>query len=412
MEKFDVIFLSEETFARSEPEGAVSKLWVQTPEGTGLFKEACQNPYYQEVRNDWPEKIVSELSIRLSIPAARYELAQFESSEGGISGSISFELSDYGGKREPLEKFLEESIENYNYGSDYHVSSVMNFLEKQNVQLPTDYSLPKGIRDASDILVGALMLDALTSNIDRHSRNFDLITISDEGIRYLSPVFDNGRSLGSFLNDEVKENRSVSDYSMSAYSSITVEGYQKNGLEVFQEAAKFRPQAAKIWQQTLSKIAPQQINELFDRIPDGIITPTSKKFAIDLLNHNQKQLLDLEIKLSPSETQQMRVEKIAPILIDYLRLNEKKQVESDKSIVEFDSKNKTITYQNKIDKDEYLSAQYIDKRWIDKGSNISQSKESYFTDDAAAKIERLKAKKLEATYPKSSNKESQKRRSL
>lgn len=295
MDKFELFTVSQSLNDKREAEGAIPKLWVQTSEGRALFKDAAQNQYYPEMRSDWSEKIANELATCLDLPSARYELAQLESLEGLIPGSISIKLSDYGGEREPLETILERAIENYNYGSDYSVSLVINILEKQNVQLPPDYSLPEGINDGADMFVGALMLDACTCNIDRHSRNFDIITDPNEGIQYLSPIFDNGRSLGSFLQDDLKVNRSISDYSKSAQSSITVEGYKKNGLETFLEAAKLRPQAAKVWQNQLSQIRTQEIQELFARIPEDRITPVSRDFALNLLSHNQSQLLSLDL---------------------------------------------------------------------------------------------------------------------
>jgi hypothetical protein len=38
-------------------------------------------------------------------------------------------------------------------------------------------------------------------------------------------------------------------------------------------------------------ITPEQINEIFDRIPEGRITPISATFAKDLLAYNQNELL-------------------------------------------------------------------------------------------------------------------------
>lgn len=297
MDKFQVFYLSEKNLdlRRREKEGAVPKDWVRTSEGQALFKDAGKRPYNPEIRNDWPEKIVSELATRLNLPAARYELAQLETPTEIQEGSISFEIYDYGGKRTALESSCEKLFPRYNYGSDYNVSNVIFILEQQNVQLPPGYSLPEGINDGVDLFVGALMLDAYTVNIDRHCRNFDLIELKDEGIIYLSPIFDNGRSLGSCLQDEAKVDRSISDYAISAKSSITIDGYNKSGLEVFQEAAKFRPQAAAIWQNQLSQISQQEIQDLFSRIPDGIISSVSREFATELLSYNQSQILNLDL---------------------------------------------------------------------------------------------------------------------
>lgn len=85
--------------------------------------------------------------------------------------------------------------------------------------------------------------------------------------------------------------------------------------------------------------------------------------------------------------QQRRVEQIAPIMIEYLKLNKKPRVENDNSIVEFDSKTKTVTYQNKIKEIEYLKAQYAGGKWIDIGSNISGEKEADILNRIAPRIQ-------------------------
>jgi hypothetical protein len=92
-----------------------------------------------------------------------------------------------------------------------------------------------------------------------------------------------------------------------------------------------------------------------------------------------------------------RVEKIASILIDYLKLNQNKTVENDNAVVKFDSKTKIITYQNKINPQEYLTAQYVENKWLDLGTNISQTKESYFTNIAAVNLAKLQSKKPKPT---------------
>ena len=68
-------------------------------------------------------------------------------------------------------------------------------------------------------------------------------------------------------------------------------------------------------------------------------------------------------KVTPTEEiQQTRVEKIAPILMDYLDLNQTFKAESTKSLIQFNQGTKTLTYEDKINKNEYLSAQSIEGR--------------------------------------------------
>lgn len=119
----------------------------------------------------------------------------------------------------------------------------------------------------------------------------------------------------------------------------------------------------------------------------------------------------MDLVLSRDHEQQNRIEKIAPILIEYLKLNHKKEVENDNSVVKFDSEAKTFIYQDKANSQEYLKAQYVENKWLDIGSNISQAKESYFTDVAALNILQLQSEKLKPIHSHSSSNQPKRKRS-
>jgi len=88
--------------------------------------------------------------------------------------------------------------------------------------------------------------------------------------------------------------------------------------------------------------------------------------------------------------QQQQVEKIAPVLIDYLNLNKKYLVENSKTKIEYNPNSQTLQYHNKENSNEYLLAEFEKGKWRDRGSKISPEKESYFLNDAVAKIDELK----------------------
>ena len=99
-------------------------------------------------------------------------------------------------------------------------------------------------------------------------------------------------SLGSTDEDEDKPNLALSDYVNRYSQSCFQEGYNKlPTLTVFERAARLYPDAAKIWQERLKQVNTTQIQEIFNRIPDGRITPIAAKFAIDLLTYNRERIL-------------------------------------------------------------------------------------------------------------------------
>lgn len=94
-----------------------------------------------------------------------------------------------------------------------------------------------------------------------------------------------------------------------------------------------------------------------------------------------------------NKSKKQEVEKIAPILFEYLQLNQKIRVENERTIIQLNTANQSISYFNKLDKNEYLKAQYVAGKWRDCGSNISVQKAKYFLDEAAPKIKQISLSK-------------------
>lgn len=380
-----------------ELDGIIPKGWVETPSfGKVLFKEAASDrDYLAESRTDWSEKIVSEINQLVGLPTALYELAVMVDDNQEVPGTISIDLSQPGDEeRFPLEELLQQSMSKYDYAVNYQVNNVIQALSDNNIRLPPNFQVPEGIKDGADMFVGVLMIDAAVSNSDRHDRNLDIVRQTN-GQFYLSPVFDHGYSLGAIEDNDLRSWINPEHYNRYRnFSSFSYEGQDISGVEAFRQAAKIRPQAAGIWLNKLQQLDFGQIERVFTRIPSNRLTPEAKNFALELFKHNQKQLLRLDLVLSSDNEQQNRIEKIAPILIDYLKLNHKKEVENDNSIVKFDSEAKIVTYQNKVNSQEYLKAQYVENKWINIESNISKAKESYFIDVVALNILQLRNEKL------------------
>ena len=103
--------------------------------------------------------------------------------------------------------------------------------------------------------------------------------------------FDHGLSLGSTDDDEDKPNLSLADYVERYSQSCFQSGYNKLPTEnIFERAAQLYPDAARIWQERLKQVTLTQIQVIFNRIPDGRLTPIAAKFAIDLLAYNLERL--------------------------------------------------------------------------------------------------------------------------
>ncbi len=69
-------------------------------------------------------------------------------------------------------------------------------------------------------------------------------------------------------------------------------------LDAFCEAAKLHPQAANIWLDRLAEISINDTLELFERIPNTLISSTAIEFAQKILEINQNKLLEFRNELS------------------------------------------------------------------------------------------------------------------
>lgn len=302
MDKFQVFQVPATELQRnSESDGVIPKGWLSEASlGRVLFKEAAsKRSGIIESRSDWTEKVTSDLNQLLVLPAARYELADLVEMDGTqVPGSISVDLIQAGDDRRiPLKELLEQSIPNYDQANDYQVANVVQTLLDRDVKLPPNYAVPEGIENGADMFVGILLLDATVGNEDRHDHNIDIVR-QINGESYISPVFDNGSSLGSTETDRFRSQTTPKQYSEE--HNISFFDFQSSditGIEAFKQAAEIRPSAAKVWLDQLDSIQLEQIQNIFDRLPDDRITPEAKSFALELLEYNRSQLLNFRREL-------------------------------------------------------------------------------------------------------------------
>lgn len=110
----------------------------------------------------------------------------------------------------------------------------------------------------------------------------------------------------------------------------------------------------------------------------------------DFLNLNNAYA---DLMTEKGERQQEKVNQIASIIVDYLKLKGEYKSESDYSIIEFKKDEKVLTYQSKSNPHEKLKARWQNNRWIDMGSTITDDKLQYFRTEIAPKVkEKLEEK--------------------
>ena len=82
---------------------------------------------------------------------------------------------------------------------------------------------------------------------------------------------------------------------LSAFFSAPTSSKPMPTLDVFKEALKLRPLAAKSWLDRLAQISENDVNDIFDQIPGDRIADAAKRFAMKMLELNRQRLLKLEV---------------------------------------------------------------------------------------------------------------------
>ncbi|MEY2831494.1 MAG: hypothetical protein RLZZ574_752 [Cyanobacteriota bacterium] len=108
-------------------------------------------------------------------------------------------------------------------------------------------------------------------------------------------------------------------------------------------------------------------------------------------NLNSSQQLQVKSLLNKAQEQQLRIEKVAPILAKYLQINDNKlTMENSNTLLGFNTESNILLYQNKLEHGECLVAQFEGGQWKDRGSNLSLEKEIKIIKQLAPKIENIK----------------------
>jgi hypothetical protein len=296
---FPIYQLTEEmkvvTDRPKQLKGVLNKSWYEHPElGLCLFKAATSPRMpIPNVRNDWSEKVVYEISKLLDLPAARYEfaLAWNEERQSFIEGSLSINCLPSGFESIAGGDFLTSSIRDYEtgYPSSYSVENVLTSLAQNEVGCPQNWAGITGIARATDLFVGYLILDAVCTGVDRHPNNWEVML--GDGRLDLVPSFDHGSSLGGNLSESTRVTIAASDFDPNLMKSAFWNNAGRvNPIQAFEIAANLYPDAAQIWLGRLIQIDLDRIEAIFDRIPVERIRPLAAKFAQDLLESNRDRI--------------------------------------------------------------------------------------------------------------------------
>lgn len=293
---YPVIDLGDQTPDLPEQLGNKEKYWFRVDKRRYLFK--IGRPGTGE---NWAEKIAAGLAELLGLPHAAYDFAFWHDRKGVWSPSIEPD-----GARLILGNELLAAIHTgyprheVRGVREHTLGRIHALLISPEITCPPDWPLPDGVTTAFDLFVGYLVFDTWIANQDRHHENWGLI--SHQNRIYLAPTFDHAASMGQNETDETRHDRlttkhpgrHISNYVTKARSAIYDHKKSQKpmlNLELFEQANRKSPAAARAWLAQLKKVRDDQCQDLFDQLPVGEASLLAQQFALTMLSLNRLRLL-------------------------------------------------------------------------------------------------------------------------
>lgn len=282
--------------------GTKDKFWYVDKDDRYLFKSIRVQKNgiaHLRIGEDCSEKIACEIAKLLCMPQVDYEFANYGGLRGVISKNfISNDKGEYLVSGNELLKIANSISRDLVHQRIKRVYLVMEYLIEKK---PLGFNALSNIKKAGEFFLGYLMLDALISNQDRHNENWGMIQTVN-GNRHLALTFDHGASLGKNITDEEKNDRlntkdpkrSVSAYTARAKSWFYLENDKSTRLKVidgFIEFGRYYPAAYKAWIRRLVKIENESIRSIIWRIPEELMSETSKQFAFEMIKCNKHTII-------------------------------------------------------------------------------------------------------------------------
>jgi hypothetical protein len=306
MEEFEIFDISEFEEDIFEQLGSKQKFWYQDDGRLYLFKATKSKNREGELLDrageDWSEKIACEIATALQLPCAKYELAIFNGQPGVICETVLIDGEELIHGNQLTSEFEEVSVTHDMAKEVSHsVQRVAETLRDIVQKKPKNWDSLHYIKNATDVFIGYLMLDTLISNQDRHDENWGGVRTLDDTY-HLAPTFDHAASLGRNESDEKRRDkleskdrgRSVENYVLKAKSFITdAKGKRLKTIEAFTLLGDYSPKAMGSWLNILCRLEDYRIQEIVNKVPEKIMTHTSKEFTLKIILANKKRLLKL-----------------------------------------------------------------------------------------------------------------------
>ncbi|MDP1561798.1 MAG: hypothetical protein Q8M16_10400 [Pirellulaceae bacterium] len=286
-----------------ETVGSKPKFWFRDGKRRLLFKADDRG-----TGEDWAEMVVCELCRLIGLPHVEYELACEVDGQRYIRPGVVCENMS----PSPAELVLgnelllaidpqypvQQRFKVRQHSIDAVSETVVKLEPPAGTWMP---NVPVEVKSALEVFAGYVMLDAWVANQDRHHENWGAIR-DNESMR-LAPTFDHGAALARNLLDSEREerlttkdtNRAVSAFVLKGRSAFYGSADQARSLELkaaFLAFAERVPSAANAWIERLRRVDSNSVWGILERVPNSRMSVICKQFTMELLQTNQKRLLE------------------------------------------------------------------------------------------------------------------------
>lgn len=277
-----------------EQMGSKEKNWVRIPDDDRrwLVKVARTDDHDGTISGeDWAEWSVQHVAALLGVPTARVRPALFQGNRATASRSI---LRDDTESLIHGNELLSARFGDYNQAirgenPGYTLAAVQAAL----AGLPGPAELDPNLT-AFDAFAGYLTCDALVSGRDRHHENWGLIRHGDS--RQLAPSFDHGNALGFQERDDRRVRMLANeDHLLRWLARGTSQHFagKPRLTDLAVEALGMASSAGRrFWWDRLRSFDLDAAREIFEAIPDDVMSEVSRRFVSSLISTNRRRLLD------------------------------------------------------------------------------------------------------------------------
>lgn len=297
-ETYPTLRLQTDSPALIEQLGSKPKFWFRlaADEQPWLFKFAREG-----TGEHWAEKIAAEVAVKIELPAARVELAEFMGKRG--LASRSFVRRKEGFDLVHGDELLGGHVIGYDRTKVFRQSShsINNIVQAISAVFPE-----AGAREVQlTRFAGLMVLDALIGNTDRHHQNWGILrgVRPDGSVEHeVAPSFDHASALGRNVPAEERERRlregTVLNYARKGRGGIfwkSSDAKGANPLALVELAAKNWPAYFQPWLARIHALAETDFSAIVGRVPDDWMDGSQKKFCLTLLGSTCSELKKLPL---------------------------------------------------------------------------------------------------------------------